>query len=242
MFPFRDHNPSEKTPYVTIGLIALNILMFLATLGDGPGGMPLLWWNLALIPGLVMQGEHLWGLVTHMFLHAGFMHILGNMLFLWIFGDNLEERLGHIGFLVFYLVCGLIAAGAQIAANAYEMIPMVGASGAVAGVMGGYLLLYPKAKIDILFIFIVFFRVFTVPAWVMLGLWFLFQLFGGYSAVAGEGGVAYWAHAGGFMAGLVLTLPVFLRLGGPAFWRRHDGHPPHPEAVYSRSRIPQVRR
>ncbi|MDO5529107.1 MAG: rhomboid family intramembrane serine protease [Paracoccus sp. (in: a-proteobacteria)] len=242
MFPIRDHNPSEKTPYVTLILIGLNIVMFIATLGDGPGGMPDLWWRLALYPGAVTNGDMLIGLVSHMFLHAGFMHIAGNMLFLWIFGDNLEERMGHLGFLIFYLACGLLAAAAQIYANPSEMIPMVGASGAVAGVMGGYLLLYPRARVDVLVIIIILIRIFTIPAWVMLVLWFGVQLLGGFSSIAGEGGVAYWAHAGGFAAGVVLTIPVFARVGGAAYWRRNDGHPPHPEARYGRSRVPQVRR
>ena len=122
---------------------------------------------------------------------------------------------------------------------------MVGASGAIAGVMGAYLLLYPKAKVDILVIFIVFFRIFPIPAWILLGLWFALQFFGGLSADPNTGGVAYWAHAGGFIAGVVLAVPIWLRRGGTAFWDRTEGHPPHPEATYPRvnsSRIPKVRR
>lgn len=241
MFPIRDHNPSQQTPYVTYALIAANIFMFLITLPDSPFGVGL-FDNLALYAVEITRGDALWGLVTHMFLHAGFMHIIGNMLFLWIFGDNLEEQMGHLGFLVFYLACGLAAAAAQIIAEPYSPIPMVGASGAIAGVMGGYLLLFPRAKVDILAIFIIFFKVFTLPSWVVLGIWFALQLLGGFTITGDQGGVAYWAHAGGFIAGLALTLPLFLRRGGPAFWARTDGHPPHPALLYSNSRIPRVTR
>ncbi|MBM3604073.1 MAG: rhomboid family intramembrane serine protease [Alphaproteobacteria bacterium] len=241
MFPIRDHNPSSRRPWVTWMLMAMNVALYLATLPGSQGG-EILWANLALYPLAVVNGELLSGLVTHMFLHAGLLHLGGNMLFLWIFGDNLEDQMGRFGFLAFYLGSGLAAAALQIAAEPMSPIPMVGASGAIAGVMGGYLLLFPRARVDVLAIFIIFFKVFTLPAWVMLGIWFALQLFGGFSMVAGEGGVAYWAHAGGFVAGLVLALPVFLRRGGPAFWSRTHGQPPHPEAVYSDSRIPRVTR
>lgn len=241
MFPIRDHNPSETTPYVTIGLIFVNVVMFLLTMPWG-GGMEGLWEDLALYPVAVTNGAHLWGLVTHMFLHAGLLHIAGNMLFLWIFGDNLEDQMGHIGFLAFYLACGLAAAGFQIAADPSEGIPMVGASGAIAGVMGGYLLLFPKAKVDVVAIIIILIKVFTIPAWVMLAVWFGVQVFSGYAMHGGEAGVAYWAHAGGFAAGLVLTLPLFFRRGGTAFWAVTRGRPPHLPLDYAPTRIPQVRR
>lgn len=241
MFPIRDHNPSRRRPIVTYLLIAANVVMYLLTL-PALDGAEMLWARLALYPLAISNGEMLSGLVTHMFLHAGFMHIAGNMLFLWIFGDNLEDQMGRLGFLAFYLACGLAAAAGQIAADPFSPVPMVGASGAIAGVMGGYLLLFPRARIDILFIFIIFFKVFTVSAWIMLGLWFAIQLFGGFSSVGSEGGVAYWAHAGGFVAGLLLTLPLFLRRGGPSFWNRTHGKPPHADAVYPPSRIPRVRR
>lgn len=243
MFPIRDHNPSERTPYVTIGLIFVNVVTFILTMPFG-ADMVRLWDMLALYPVAVLQGEMTWGLVTHMFLHAGLMHIGGNMLFLWIFGDNLEDQMGHIGFLLFYLACGLLAAGAQIIATPDSGVPMVGASGAIAGVMGGYLLLFPKARVDVVAIIIIIIKVFPVPAWVMLGLWFGFQLFGSFMIADGEGGTAYWAHAGGFVAGVALTLPLFLRRGGRVFWDRTHGHPPHDPIDYraQRSRIPEVRR
>ncbi|MGR3543442.1 MAG: rhomboid family intramembrane serine protease [Paracoccus sp. (in: a-proteobacteria)] len=243
MFPIRDHNPSQRTPYVTYALIAANIVMYLMTLPGVPGG-EWLWARLALYPLAVVNGQLLWGLLTHMFLHAGLLHVGGNMLFLWVFGDNLEDQMGHRGFLAFYLAAGLAAAAGQIAAAPFSPVPMVGASGAIAGVMGGYLLLFPRAKVDILVIFVIFFRIFTLPAWVMLGIWFAIQLYSGVGSAPGTGGVAYWAHAGGFAVGLILSLPIWLRRGGPAFWARTHGHPPHPDANYriSASSIPTVRR
>lgn len=241
MFPIRDHNPSERTPYVTYTLIALNLLMFALTRGWSDQFNEI-WARLALYPAAITQGDMIWGLFTHMFLHAGIMHIGGNMLFLWIFGDNLEDQMGHLGFLLFYLACGLAAAFAEIIPNPGSAIPMVGASGAIAGVMGGYLLLFPRAKVDILAIIIIIIKIFTVPAWVMLGIWFGFQLFGGFSTLGAGDGVAYWAHTGGFVAGIVLVLPLFLRRGGKQFWQITHGHPPHPAVQYKPTRIPKVRR
>lgn len=195
-----------------------------------------------------------WGLVpaagapltylTSMFLHAGFLHLAGNMLFLWVFGDNLEDEMGHLGFLGFYLAAGVASAVAQVLAEPASTIPIVGASGAIAGVMGGYLLLYPKARIDVLFIIVILIRVIPIPAWLVLGIWFALQLAFGVSTPTDGGGVAYWAHAGGFVAGLAMTVPLWLRRGGPRYWSRTAGHPPHPEATYRlrRSPIPRVPR
>ncbi|MES2667582.1 MAG: rhomboid family intramembrane serine protease [Pseudomonadota bacterium] len=245
MFPIRDHNPSGRTPYVTIALMAANILVFCAywlTLTDGQIGWFLYTWG--IVPGRLMAGQGIETLVTHMFVHAGWMHLAGNMLFLWIYGDNLESEMGHGGFLLFYLAAGLAAAGLQSAADPWSDIPMVGASGAIAGVMGGYLLLYPRAKVDVLFIFVIFFRIFPIPAWIVLGLWFGIQMVSGLAVPSDEGGVAYLAHIGGFVAGVIFALPVWLRRGAAAYWQRTEGHPPHPETAYklSRSRIPTVRR
>lgn len=246
MFPLRDHNPSEKTPFVTYALIAANVVVFLSYYGlmSDPRAINGFFMEWALIPAAVSSGEGLHGLLTSLFLHGGIMHLAGNMLFLWIFGDNLEEDLGHFGFLLFYLACGVGASVAHIAAAPWSTVPTVGASGAIAGVMGGYLLLFPKARVDILLFFIVIVRIITIPAWIMLGLWFSLQVFGGAGTNPDEGGVAYWAHAGGFVAGIVLTLPLFLRRGAARYWSRTDGHPPHPEAKYRyvRSHIPQVPR
>lgn len=240
MFPIRDHNPSFRTPYVTYGLIVANIVMYILTMPAIGGEM--LWYRLALYPVAVTNGEMMWGLLTHMFMHAGLLHIAGNMLFLYIFGDNLEEQLGHLVFLLFYLAAGLAAAGAQIMADPQSAVPMVGASGAVAGVMGGYLLLFPRARVDVVLILVIYVRMFTLPAWVVLAFWFGLQIFGGFMLQGGDGGVAYWAHAGGFIAGLLFAAPRFLQLGGTGFWQLTEGHPPHPGTAYSESRIPRINR
>lgn len=244
MFPLRDHNPSIRTPYVVYALIAADVVVFLsyAQLFAEPQGLQFFFLNWALVPAAVSEGHNLHGFLTSMFLHGGILHLAGNMLFLWIFGDNLEEELGHLGFLLFYIACGLAAAYGQYIVDPTSQVPMVGASGAIAGVMGGYILLFPRARVDVLFIFIIIFRVIPVPAWLMLGVWFALQLFSGVSAAGQEGGVAYWAHAGGFVVGLGLVLPLWLRRGGPRFWARTDGHPPHPEVSYRRTTIPPVRR
>ncbi len=246
MFPIRDHNPSETRPIVTVALIVINLLVFVSyrSISSDPAALAGFYQNWGLIPAHLSAGADWYTLITSMFLHGGFMHLGGNILFLWIFGDNLEDKLGHVGFLAFYLVCGAAAGFAQFAANPASLVPTIGASGAIAGVMGGYLLLYPKARIDVLFIFIIIFKIFPVPAWVVLGVWFGFQLINGLSADISGGGVAFWAHVGGFVAGFLLVLPVWLRLGGTRFWRQSSGHPPHPESTYrfSRSQIPRVTR
>ena len=245
MFPIRDHNPSGGTPFVTFALIAINIGVFVwytATLSEA--GINRFIFDWGLIPARLMYGEGYQTILTHMFLHGGWMHLAGNMLFLWIFGDNLEDEMGHGGFLVFYLLAGFAAAGLQTYMDLNSVIPMVGASGAIAGVMGGYLLLFPKARVDVLFIFIIIFRIFPIPAWIVLSIWFGLQVFSGVSTPTDAGGVAYWAHAGGFVAGLVLTLPAWFRRGAESYWKRTGGHPPHPEAEYplSQSSVPRVPR
>ena len=246
MFPIRDHNPSLRTPFVTYALIAANILIFAAywPYFADEARLASFFGDWAMIPAEVSNGEQVHTLLTSMFLHGSLMHLGGNMLFLWIFGDNLEDELGHVGFLVFYLASGIGADVAQLLSAPTSPVPTVGASGAIAGVMGGYLLLFPRARVDVLFIFIVFFRIFPVPAWVMLGLWFALQLFSGVGSDVSGGGVAYWAHAGGFLIGLLFVLPLWLRRGGPDYWQRTAGKPPHPEARYRtvRTRIPNVRK
>jgi membrane associated rhomboid family serine protease len=244
MFPLRDHNPSSRTPYVNYALIALNVIVFLSyfQLFADPRALQAFFFHWALLPAAVSEGQHYYGFLTSMFLHGGLLHLGGNMLFLYIFGDNMEDAFGHFGYLLFYLASGIAAAGGQYLMAPYSMVPMLGASGAIAGVMGGYLLLFPRARIDILIIFVVIFRIIPVPAWMMLGLWFGLQIFSGASTAVEEGGVAYWAHTGGFVAGLALTLPLWLGKGGPRYWARNHGAPPHPEVVYRRSSIPRVRR
>ncbi len=244
MFPIRDHNPSARTPYVTIALIVANVAVFLWQMQFMGSERELLsfWDQWAMVPRKVMAGQDLHTLVTSMFLHGGLAHIGGNMLFLWIFGDNLEDQMGHAGFLAFYLVCGLAAAGAHLAADPSSPYPTVGASGAIAGVMGGYLLLFPRARVDVLLIIVFFIRIVPVPAFVMLGVWFVFQIFAGVGDPSSGDGVAYWAHAGGFVAGLLIALGFWLRRGASGFWRANQGQPPYPGADYRRSSIPVVRR
>ncbi len=244
MLPIRDHNPSQKTPYVTYALMAVNMVVFLTYWSDlqNPQVINQFFRDWAMVPKRVTQDGQIYSMFTAMFLHGSFMHLAGNMLFLWIFGDNMEEELGHAGYLVFYIAVGWAAGLIQLLTAPLSPVPVIGASGAIAGVMGGYLLLFPKAKIDILFIFVVFFRIFPIPAWIMLGVWFALQLLNGAVSDNSMGGVAYWEHAGGFVVGLLLILPLWLRRGGKAYWDKTKGHPPHPEAKYklSPSRIPKI--
>ena len=243
MLPIRDHNPSERIPYVTYILLAMNVVIYLYGLAflQTDASLSQFYYDYAMIPARISEGENYISFITSMFLHAGFMHLAGNMLFLWIFGDNLEDKMGHIPFLIFYLMSGVLADAAQFAVDATSVIPVVGASGAIAGVMGGYLLLFPKARVDIFVFLIIFIRIFPVPAWIMLGLWFGLQVLNGVTTDVTGGGVAYWAHAGGFVVGFILTIPLWLRLGAGGWWVRTDYHPPHPEATYPSS-IPVVRR
>lgn len=234
LIPIRDHNPSSTRPYVTWGLLAANVIVFalyLPLFGDERALMRFfLDWG--MLPARLSAGEGFETLLSHQFLHGDIFHLGANLLFLWIFGDNMEEVWGHWKFLGFYLICGVAAGGLQYAAEPHSMIPMVGASGAIAGVLGGYVLFYPRARVDMFLFLIVIFRIIPVPAWLVLGSWFVLQILGGVGAGIEGDGVAYWAHAGGFMAGLVLSLPLWLRMGGRAHWARCDGQPPHPEAEY----------
>lgn len=242
MFPFRDHNPSERTPYVTWGLLGLNIGIFVSYSVMFPDDRLLAHFynDWGLVPANATPATF----ITSMFLHGGIMHLAGNMLFLWVFGDNMEDQMGHVGFLIFYILGGLAAALAQFFADPSSQVPMIGASGAIAGVMGGYLLMFPRARVDVLIILIIIFRIIPVPAYIVLGAWFGIQIFQGSMTPSNQGGVAYWAHAGGFVAGLLMTYPIWQKRGGTAFWRRTDGHPPHPEAEYKmvRTTVPSVRR
>ena len=211
MIPLRDVIPSRTTPYVTILLIALNTFVFLYQFMLGPGAEEFILYY-GLIPGAFS-----WvAVLTSMFVHGGLLHFGGNMLYLWIFGDNVEDRMGHGRFLTFYLLCGAAAALAQTIAAPDSLIPMVGASGAIAGVMGAYFVLYPRSRIVTLLPLFVLFPIVEIPAIFFLGFWFLLQLVSGVgslaAATAGEppGGVAFWAHAAGFLAGISGVL-VFRR-------------------------------
>lgn len=217
MFPLRDHNPSGRTPYVTWAIILANVVIFLSYFPgfDSTWQANVFFRSWGLVPQAITSGQDYDRILTSMFLHGGWMHLVGNMWFLWIFGDNLEDEMGPFGFALFYLATGAAAAAAQVMSDPGSAAPMVGASGAIAGVMGGYLLLHPSARIDVLMIFVIFFRIFPIPAWIVLGVWFALQLASGAAMPVGDGGgVAYWAHAGGFVAGLVLALPVRLRRAG----------------------------
>ena len=208
MIPLRDVIPSRTRPGVTIGLILLNLLMFVfqATLSEGAAQ--------SFVDTLAVVPAHfsLVAACTSMFVHTGIAHLAGNLLFLWIFGDNVEDRLGHDRFTVFYLICGLVAALAQTALDPESVIPMVGASGAIAGVMGAYLVLYPRSRILMFFPFPPL--LFELPAVFFLGLWFFMQFLNGMATLAvfgvGDltGGVAFWAHVAGFACGLALVIPM----------------------------------
>ncbi|CUH78552.1 rhomboid family intramembrane serine protease [Tropicibacter naphthalenivorans] len=245
MFPIRDHNPSSRVPIVTYAIMLANILVFVSTwhLAASPRELVQFYADYALVPQFLSNGHGFTGLVTSMFVHGGLAHLAGNMLFLFIFGDNLEDEMGHVGFALFYLAAGIGAGLVHYLSAPGSLVPTVGASGAIAGVMGGYLLLFPKARVDILIILIIIFKVVPVPAWLMLALWFGMQIIGGWGASPDEGGVAYWAHAGGFVVGAILAVPTWLRLGGPRYWSRHHGLPPHPPAEFqSVTRIPRIPR
>lgn len=205
MIPIKDVIPSRTTPVVTITLIAANTLVFLYQLGLAPAELEAFIFTFGLIPAHFTVAT----MFSSMFVHAGLGHAGGNLLYLWIFGDNIEDRLGHGRFLVFYLATGVVAALSQMAMDPASRIPMVGASGAIAGVMGGYLVLYPHSRVLTLFPFPL--MLFEVPAIFFLGLWFVIQFVSGLGSLAAAteaglpGGVAFWAHVMGFVAGVVLV-------------------------------------
>lgn len=218
MFPLHDDNPTELFPVFTVGLMAACAAVWVLLQGAGlsPDALDASVCSLGAIPAEVSgraaawssgpcpQGGLSWeALVTSMFLHGGWFHLVGNLWFLWIFGNNVEDSMGHLRFLVFYVLTGVTAALAHVALDPASTIPMVGASGAISAVMGAYLVLYPRARVDTLFWFVVFVRVVPLPAWVLLGYWFLIQLVS-TGAAGGGGGVAYAAHVGGFVAGVLL--------------------------------------
>ncbi|MEM6997715.1 MAG: rhomboid family intramembrane serine protease [Patescibacteria group bacterium] len=212
MIPLKDHNPNPKFPWLTIALIVANILVFLLVNILLSSQLENTYDSYALVPDEITRGDELHTLLTSMFLHGGWLHIIGNMWFLFIFGDNLESELGRFRYLGLYLVSGLIASAAQILANPDSTVFHVGASGAIAGVMGAYILLYPNAKIDTLVTLGFYARRTTLPALFMLGFWFVIQLISGFTSIGESAGVAFWAHAGGFAAGAILVLPLKLSL------------------------------
>ena len=220
MIPLYDDNPRDSVPIVTLGLIAVNILVFLWQSAVGIG-----MYAYTMVPAVLTQGQSeiirfdhftavqnpalhpAWlTIFSSMFMHGGFMHIAGNMLYLWIFGDNIEASLGRGKYLLFYLIVGVAATFAHIASNPASQVPTLGASGAIAGVMGGYILLYPNANVKCLVPWGFFSTLMDVPAWIVLGIWFAYQILLNTMGAAGHGGggVAYMAHIGGFVAGLIL--------------------------------------
>jgi membrane associated rhomboid family serine protease len=203
LFPIGDDDSTRRTfPVVTYALIALNVLFFLVELGGGDAFIE----KWAFVPSrfLANPGADFLTIFTSMFMHAGWLHLGGNMLYLWIFGDNVEDRFGHLKFIIFYLLCGLAATFAQMAFSLGSSVPNLGASGAIAGVLGAYILLFPQGRVRVL----QGQQVIQVPALIVIGLWIVLQLFSGIGSIAGAaqtGGVAYMAHVGGFIAGIVLT-------------------------------------
>jgi len=242
MFPIRDDNPHFLTPYVTYGIIALNIAAWV--FAQGLGSEPALSRSvciLGLTPGELLNtlpagtriqigpntycaltdSSSFYTLVSSMFMHGGWMHIIGNMWFLWIFGNNVEDSMGHLRFALFYVICGIAAAIGQLVSNPDSGVPMVGASGAIGGVMGAYIVLYPRVHVHMLLFLGLFFTTVAVPAVFMLGYWFLLQIVGGFGTIGSSGGgTAFWAHIGGFVAGAGLIR--FFRL--PVLVGRHPYH------------------
>lgn len=223
MFPYRDENETVRTPVITFALIAANVAVWLLVQGAGSAqALASSVCNFGLIPGeltllarpgsgfamgeglrcLVDPGRAPEHLFTSMFLHGSWSHLLGNMWFLWLFGNNVEDSMGRFRFVVFYVVCGLAAAGAQVALQPASMVPMVGASGAISGVMGAYVILYPRVRVFTLVPLGFYITTIALPAWVMLGYWMVLQLLGSLGGV--EAGVAFGAHVGGFVAGAAL--------------------------------------
>ncbi len=203
MIPLRDVIPSRTVPVVTITIIVINALAFLYELSLPDRALRAFLQEWGVVPALFNWPS----VITSMFLHGGWMHILGNMLYLWIFGDNVEDRVGHVRFIFFYLLCGTAGALAQVATTPNSYMPTIGASGAIAGVMGAYFILYPQSRVLTLVTLVIFWDLVEVPAIFFLGIWFLMQLFSGVGSIAltigsETGGVAFWAHVAGFLTGL----------------------------------------
>jgi membrane associated rhomboid family serine protease len=245
MFPYRDENQIQRRPWVTYAFIALNVLVWLAVQGAG-SPIPLMTsvCNLGLIPGeltgalppgtgfslgeglvcLTDPGRQVSHLFTSMFLHGSWMHLLGNMWFLWIFGDNVEDSMTRPRFAAFYLLSGLAAALAQVVTGPSSAVPMVGASGAISGVMGGYLVLFPRVRVYALLPLGFFITTVALPAWMMLVYWAGLQLLSGVVSAGEGGGVAFWAHVGGFVAGVILV-KLFARSDRVAAHKAHHWRP-----------------
>lgn len=215
MIPLRDANPTRRTPVVTIGIVAICFAVFAYQLGlladGGPEALERFVRTWGVVPAALLDAwdwgrllaEPVLGLITSQFLHGGWLHILGNMLYLWIFGNNIEDAMGKLKFVVFYLLGGVAATLAQYATDTGAAIPNLGASGAIGAVLGGYALLYPRARVVTLIFIVFFITLLELPALLVLGAWFLLQLLDASSQPVGGGGVAVWAHIGGFVFGLI---------------------------------------
>ncbi len=250
MFPYKDDNPTELPPIVTVAIIAANVLVWLFIQGMGSSeALVRSVCDLGLVPGELLQtakpgsgvelapglfcvvgAPHYTTILTSMFTHGGWLHLIGNMVFLWVFGNNIEDVMGHVRFVVFYLLCGVVAAGAQMLVGPNSVVPMVGASGAISGVLGAYLLLYPRVRVHTLLFFGFYVTTVALPAYVMLGYWAVLQLLGGVVSLSGidQGGTAFFAHIGGFATGLLL---IRFFASDDALRRR-----PQPPATYYRYR------
>lgn len=222
MIPLRDENPTERPAIVTVTFIVACVLAYFWQISHDPAGQERIVYALGFIPSLLFTDAQLppqvavvpptATLFTSMFLHGGLMHLAGNMLYLWIFGNNVEDAMGHGRFIVFYLLCGVAAAMAQGLPEPTSAVPMIGASGAISGVLGAYLLLHPTARVLVAIPFGFYLHTVYMPAALVLGLWFLLQIVSSLFTPAGEGGVAWFAHIGGFVAGMALV-PFFRRRG-----------------------------
>ncbi len=205
MIPIRDENPRRVFPLITLIVVAANVAVFVYQLTlHGNAGREFLY-EYGAVPALILSGQNLHGIFTSMFVHGGLLHIGGNMLYLWIFGDNIEALCGHTRYLFFYLLCGLIAFLSQLLLEPTSQVPMIGASGAISGVLGAYAVRFPRARVHVLiplFPIIWLWRIFRIPAAIVLGFWFLMQIFS--AAFSGPTGVAWWAHIGGFIGGVAL--------------------------------------
>lgn len=215
MIPIRDRNPSGSFPIVTVSIILANVLVFLLELSLGPrldsflfqfGVVPIKMSYSADIPGSTFINTY-FPVFSYMFLHGGFIHLIGNMWYLWIFGDNIEDKLGRFKFILFYLLCGVGSAIVHVSFNRQSGVPCVGASGAIAGVLGAYMITFPRARVLVIVPLFIVWQMMELPAIFVLGFWFLIQFFSGAAAISsvpGEGGVAWWAHIGGFVLGIIL--------------------------------------
>ena len=253
MIPIKDYaGPRRRLPWITWGLIAVNVVVFLYQVSLGSDAQAFMF-AYSVVPVALTHGipqtslpgvpAHIpfhtpspvyLTLITSMFLHAGWLHIGGNMLFLYIFGDNVEDRMGHIAYLLFYLFCGVVAGITQVAVDPGSSIPSLGASGAIAGVLAAYLVLFPLARVRTIIFIVFFFTIVTLPAFVLIGIWFLLQFLDGVAALSnvqqGMGGVAYFAHVGGFVTGLVITFLLRPWLRPPASVS-YPYYPRHPDSA-----------